>query len=170
MQAKTLMALTLVGASCQAIAAPKLMDADWASAACSAWNDTPALLDGLATDWIRNDGGKHFKAIHLYRTDCGEASQVELRISAKDGQARCTYGGAVQTTTMNDSVDYSMHAATAHWGEMGRGQYGPMRAMMFGTLKFSGPKMEAMGVMGPFESFLLLVGKVPGETASCPGH
>jgi hypothetical protein len=28
--------------------------------------------------------------------------------------------------------------------------------------------MEAMGVMGPFEAFLLLVGKVPGDTAACP--
>ena len=61
-----------------------------------------------------------------------------------------------------------MHATTAHWGEMGRGQYGPMRAMMFGALRFSGPKMEAMGVMGPFEQFLLLVGKVAGDTAACP--
>jgi hypothetical protein len=41
--------------------------------------------------------------------------------------------------------------------------------MMFGRLSFSGPKMEAMSVMGPFESFLLLVGKVPGETDRCPG-
>ncbi|HMR71111.1 MAG TPA: SCP2 sterol-binding domain-containing protein [Rubrivivax sp.] len=51
---------------------------------------------------------------------------------------------------------------------MGRGQYGPMRAMMFGALRFSGPKMEAMGVMGPFEQFLLLVGKVAGDSAACP--
>ncbi len=35
-------------------------------------------------------------------------------------------------------------------------------------VEFSGPKMEAMGNMGPFENFLLLVGKVPGSTQSCP--
>jgi putative sterol carrier protein len=51
---------------------------------------------------------------------------------------------------------------------MGKGEYGPMRAMMFRRLKFDGPMMEAMDNMGPFGSFLLLVGKVPGETASCP--
>jgi hypothetical protein len=28
--------------------------------------------------------------------------------------------------------------------------------------------MEAMGNMGPFENFLLLAGKVPGDTAACP--
>jgi hypothetical protein len=28
--------------------------------------------------------------------------------------------------------------------------------------------LEAMGNMGPFENFLLLVGKVPSETGSCP--
>ena len=50
----------------------------------------------------------------------------------------------------------------------GRGDYGLMKAMMFGRLESSGPKMEAMGNMGPFENFLLLVGKVPGNTQSCP--
>jgi putative sterol carrier protein len=43
-----------------------------------------------------------------------------------------------------------------------------MRAMMFGRLHFDGPMMEAMGNMGPFASFLRLVGKVPGDTAACP--
>jgi hypothetical protein len=28
--------------------------------------------------------------------------------------------------------------------------------------------MEAMGNMGPFENFLLQVGKVPGSTQACP--
>jgi putative sterol carrier protein len=45
-----------------------------------------------------------------------------------------------------------------------------MRAMMFGRLSFQGPMGEAMGNMGPFESFLLLVGKVPSSTASCPAR
>jgi putative sterol carrier protein len=53
---------------------------------------------------------------------------------------------------------------------MGRGEYGPMRAMFFNRLQFEGPRFEAMGNMGPFESFLLLVGKVPGDAASCPAR
>jgi putative sterol carrier protein len=44
-----------------------------------------------------------------------------------------------------------------------------MRAMMLGRLNFEGPKMEAMGNMAPFGGFLLLVGKVPGDWAACPG-
>jgi len=50
---------------------------------------------------------------------------------------------------------------------MGAGQYGPMKAMMFGRLHFSGPYGEAMGNMGPFGSFPLLAGKVEG-TETCP--
>jgi putative sterol carrier protein len=43
-----------------------------------------------------------------------------------------------------------------------------MGAMASGKLKFKGPKMEAMGVMGPFDSFLTMTGKVPGDKAACP--
>ena len=61
-----------------------------------------------------------------------------------------------------------MTAETKRWIEMGKGEYGPMKAMMFGRLSFDGPMGEAMGNMGPFEGFLLLVGKVPGETGRLP--
>lgn len=166
---KPLAALALLCAAGSALAGP-LMGTDWAAAACEQWNQTPALLDGLGDAWIKNDGGKGFKVIHLYRSDCGEASRVELRIAAKDGKARCSYGGKVENATLNPSADYTMHATTNRWIEMGRGDYGPMRAMMFGRLEFVGPKMEAMSVMGPFEAFLLLVGKVPGDAASCPAR
>lgn len=77
-------------------------------------------------------------------------------------------GGKEENVTMHPSVDDTLHATTAGWGEMGRGGYGPMKAMMFGRLEFSGPKMEAIGVISPFEAFLLLVGQVPGEAAACP--
>ncbi|HMZ02659.1 MAG TPA: SCP2 sterol-binding domain-containing protein [Burkholderiaceae bacterium] len=167
--AAPMVALLLGGAAPLATAAP-LMAPEWAAAACEQWNQTPTLMDGLADAWIRNDGGKGFKVIHVYRTDCGEATQVELRIGLRDGKARCLYGGKVETATMNPGMDYTMHATTARWGEMGRGEYGPMKAMMFGRLEFTGPKMEAMSVMGPFEAFLLLVGKVPGETPACPAR
>jgi putative sterol carrier protein len=80
------------------------------------------------------------------------------------------YGGKVETATLASDADYVMYAQTAHWKEMGAGEYGPMRAMMFGRLHFSGPMMEAMGNMGPFENFLLLVGKVPADPASCPAN
>lgn len=117
---------------------------------------------------MRNDGNKGFKVIQLCRDECGEGSRTELRIATKGGKAACVYGRKLETAKLDSGVPYVMHATTARWTEMGRGDYGPMRAMMLGRLSFVGPRMEAMGVMGPFEPFLLLVGKVPGDTAACP--
>lgn len=61
-----------------------------------------------------------------------------------------------------------MYAETRRWVEMGKGEYRPMRAMLFNRLLFEGPRGEAMSNMGPFEIFLLLVGKVAGDTATFP--
>ncbi|MFP5408780.1 MAG: SCP2 sterol-binding domain-containing protein [Gammaproteobacteria bacterium] len=148
-------------------AAPAMMSAEWTAQACDAWNKDATLTNGLASDWIKNDKGRGHKIIHLYRTDCGETTKTEMRISAKDGKAMCVYGGAVQSTNLDLGADYVMHATSQRWNEMGAGEYGPMKAMMFGRLKFSGPKMEAMSVMGPFEAFLRLPGKIEGDKA-CP--
>ncbi len=148
-------------------AAPAMMSAAWTAQACDAWNKDTTLTDGLGDKWIKNDKGRGYKIIQLYRTDCGEATMTEMKIVPKDGKAICVYGGAAQTTKMDYDVDYTMHATTERWDEMGAGEYGPMKAMMFGRLKFTGPKMEAMSVMGPFEAFLRLPGKIPGDKA-CP--
>ena len=42
-----------------------------------------------------------------------------------------------------------------------------MGAMMFGKLRFSGTKMEAMKVMTSFENFSKLAGKVSGNQKAC---
>ena len=145
------------------------MSEPWAKAMCEAWNADAALTSKLVeSDWIKNDAGRGFKAMQVYRADCPKSARIEMQISLKDNKAMCTYGGGAKTTALNASADYLMWAETARWREMGAGEYGPMRAMMFNRLKFAGPKMEAMGNMGPFESFLLLVGKVPGDWATCP--
>jgi putative sterol carrier protein len=157
-----LLALSSVGTQ----AAP-MMSADWTAQACDAWNKDATLTDGLVEKWIKNDKGRGYKIIQLYRTDCGETYKTEMKIVAKSGKAMCVYGGKQQTATLDYDVDYLMHATTMRWNEMGKGEYGPMKAMAMGRLKFSGPKMEAMSVMGPFEAFLLLPGKIPGEQ-SCP--
>jgi putative sterol carrier protein len=150
-------------------AQPALMSAEWAHAACEAWNKEAVLTDQLAeSGWVKNDKGRGFKVMQVFRKDCGEAPTAELRVALKNDKAMCVYGGKVETVKLERSADYVMSAETARWVEMGRGDYGPMRAMMFGRLEFVGPKMEAMGNMGPFESFLLLVGKVPGDAKACP--
>lgn len=146
-----------------------LMSPQWAKPACEAWNADPVLTQKLVeTGWVKNHAQRGFKVLQVYRTDCPGAPRVELRIAEQDGKARCVYGGKAETAKLESGVDYVMHAETARWQEMGRGEYGPMRAMMFGRLEFEGPKLEAMANMEPFESFLLLVGKVPGSAARCP--
>jgi putative sterol carrier protein len=152
-----------------AAAAPVVMSADWAQEACAAWDRDPVLTGRLVeTGWVKNDKVRGFKAMQVYRSDCGDNPTAELRVSLKEGKALCTYGGAPQVAELDSSADYVMKAETARWVEMGKGDYGPMAAMMFGRLGFDGPMLEAMGNVGPFESFLLLVGKVPSDTAACP--
>lgn len=148
---------------------PVFMSADWAGRACDAWNADPVLTNELVkSGWIENDGGRGFKVMQIYRSDCPDSPRVEMRVALKDGKAMCVYGGKVETQKLDSGKDYIMHAETVRWGEMGRNEYGPMKAMMFGRLKFDGPMMEAMGNMGPFKNFLLLTGKVTATTASCP--
>jgi len=155
----------LTGAS----AAPVMMSPEWAKEMCEAWNRDAALTGKLVeSGWVRNDLGRGYKVMQIHRSDCRESARVELRVANKGGKAVCTYGGRAESK-LDASADYSMWSTTEYWREMGMGMYGPMRAMMFGRLKFDGPYGEAMSNMGPFESFLLLVGKVPGETTVCPG-
>lgn len=166
---KALFAMTAAGVAGAAQASPVLMSPEWAAQACDAWNAEDQLTQGLSeSGWTDNDKGRGFKILQIYRTDCEESPHVELRIVKKDGKAWCEYGGAVETQSLDFGADYIMHAETYRWEEMGRGEYGPMRAMMFGRLKFQGPKMEAMGNMGPFESFLMLPGKVENDVSRCP--
>ena len=166
--AKWLVALAAM--SMGAAQATPLMSAEWAAAACEAWNADPVLTDKLAEgdkSWIRNDKGRGYKIMQVYRSDCKDSPRAEMKIANQDGKAWCVYGGAVQNEPDTD-VDYVMNASTKNWGKMGRGDLGPMGAMMTFRLKFSGPKWEAMSNMGPFENFLLLTGKVPGEINACP--
>jgi putative sterol carrier protein len=150
-------------------AQPVLMSAEWAQSACEAWNKDAVLTDQLVeSDWVKNDGGRGHKVMQVFRKDCGQAPTAEMRVALKENKAQCVYGGKVETAKLDSGTDYVMSADTARWLEMGRGEYGPMRAMMFGRLEFSGPMLEAMGNMGPFGNFLLLVGKVPSTASSCP--
>ncbi len=147
------------------------MDAAWAQGMCDAWNKSTTLVTGLAgKDWMDNNGGRGFKMLRLYRDKCGPASAVQLTIVPKDGKAMCQSGGAPSADKMDLSLDYLMHATDEDWMCMGKGSWGcgAMGAMMTGKLKFDGPKMEAMGVMDPFNAFLQLVDDVPGDASKCP--
>jgi putative sterol carrier protein len=156
--------LIAIAAAGAANAAP-YMSAEWAAEACKGWNANPELTSNakMADGWIKNDKGRGYKTIHMYRTECGEAGKVEMKIQSQGGKAICTYGGPVAAKSMDYDVDYLMHAKTDDW----LSKMNPATAMMFGDLKFTGPKIEAMKVMGPFTEFLHLAAKIPGDKA-CP--
>lgn len=149
-------------------AAQIMMSAEWAAQTCEAWNKDPSLTTGLAGKWIKNDHDQGYKVIQMYRTDCENSPPVEIRVANKYGKAICIYGGKLETAKPDSSVDYLLHTTTQRWVEMGAGDYGPIKAVLFGRLKFSGPRMEAIGVLGPLSSFLKLIGKVPSVTTDCP--
>jgi putative sterol carrier protein len=136
---------------------------------CDAWNADELMTKGLAdSEWVDNDGDKGFKIIQLYRKDCPDSPHVEMQFERQDNKAMCVYAGKVENPDLDRSADYEMFADTKRWIEIGNGDYGPMKAMMFGRLKFKGPKIEAMGNMGPFKNFLLLFGHFPSDPTVCP--
>lgn len=139
------------------------MDANYARELCNLWNRTPTLTNmaSSSSEWR----GAPVRKLFLYRKDC-RSRWIELYIRNENGRAICTYGGwAKDPRTGND---FLMYATTKHWIEMGRGEYGPMHAMLFGELSFRGPKFVAMANMGPFSSFLRLLGRIPSNTNACP--
>ena len=164
------LALFATCAAANAAAEPTLMSEEWARAACEAWNADAVLpVELQKSGWAANNKNRGYKRLRVSRKDCAGSPPVDLRIESKDGRAQCVQGGKAQAAPELDTdVEYAMTAETRRWQEMGKGEYGPMKAMMFGRLSFDGPMGEAMGNMGPFESFLLLVGKVPGAVDACP--
>ena len=88
MTVKTFSISALVGslalASSSLFAAPVLMSAEWASTACDGWNANSTLTDEL-TQWSQNNGGRGYKVMHLYRSDCSDKATAELRVSDQSG-------------------------------------------------------------------------------------
>src|SRR6266487_1268038 len=103
------------------------MSPPWAQDMCTAWNaDTTLTGKMVESGWIKNDAGRGFKAMQIYRGDCANSERIEMRIALKDEKAQCVYGGAATTKDLDRGADYLMWAETARWREMGAGDYGPM--------------------------------------------
>jgi putative sterol carrier protein len=152
------------------ISANEFMDATWAKKMCKAWNKDATLTTELS-EWASNDKNRGYKLIQMYRTQCTQSSKVQLNITQKQNKAVCVYGGKPDGKKVDTDVDYIMHADDDDWTCMGEGSFwcAAMGAMTTGKLKFSGPQFEAMGVMGPFNAFLQLTGKVSGNKGkTCP--
>jgi len=150
--------------------ATEFMDKTWAKNTCDAWNKNSTLTTGLA-EWSTNNKDRGYKLIQIYRTQCNTKSKIQLNIVNKGGKAICEYGGKPDGKKVDYDVDYLMHADDEDWTCMGKASFGcgAMGAMMSGKLKFTGPKAEAMSVMGPFGGFLELTGAVKGtKSKTCP--
>ncbi len=147
-----------------ALSANVFMGPEYAKDLCDVWNKTPTLVNELGKNekWSAVSERKLF----LYREDCGDAKQIQLTVRTEGGKAQCVYGGPAKDKRTKD--DFLMYAETKRWLEMGRKEYGPMRAMMFGRLKFEGPKGVAMANMGPFEAFLDIVDSPSHDAGKCP--
>lgn len=158
------MCTTLLLSAGVAISAPVFMDVEYAKALCDAWNKTPQLSEqlGKSESWIAVPERKLF----LYREDCGDTKQIQLTIKNEGGRAQCVYGGSARDKRGKD--DFLMYAETKRWLEMGRKEYGPMKAMMLNRLKFEGPRGVAMKNMGPFEAFLDIVDSPSHDASKCP--
>jgi len=141
------------------------MSSDWAKAAVDTWNSDPTLTVKLfESGWVTNTkNGRGFKTIEVYREDCPGSYHVQLKLVAQDNKAVAVYGGEV----FDKEPDFIMWAETGRWIEMGKGEYGPMKAMSFRRLKFKGPMWEAMKNIGPFSAFLLLTGKIDADYMTC---
>ncbi len=150
-------------------ASADFMDAEWAAKACEGWNANKELTTKLGGKWVDNNADRGYKLVQMYRTECGETTKIQLNLESKDGKATCSYGGVPDGKEFNPKVDYLMHAKDKHWTCIGADKFGcgAMGAMSTGKLKFTGPKMEAMGVMGPFGAFLRLTGEIEGEKVEC---
>src|SRR5512143_1065360 len=113
--------LALSALSSSVGAAPVMMSADWAKDACAAWNMDPVLTQKLVdSGWVKNDKGRGYKIMQVYRTDCGDKPTAEMRVALKDGKAACVYGGAPQAASPDSGADYVMKAKTVRWVEMGK--------------------------------------------------
>ncbi|NPA32714.1 MAG: sterol-binding protein [Aquificae bacterium] len=145
-------------------AKPVFMDGEWAKEFCELWNKTPELVESLgkSESWASKPERKLF----LYRKDCGPEKQIQLTIKNENGKAVCVYGGWKKDEKTKD--DFLMYADTKRWLEMGRGEYGPMKAMLFGRLKFEGPRFVAMKNMEPFKVFLDKIDEIEADTTRCP--
>ncbi len=161
MKKALLLSLALVGS---AMSANVFMGPEYARELCNVWNRTPKLTEelGKSESWIAVPERKIF----LYREDCSPNKQIQLTIKNEGNRAVCVYGGPAKDSRGKD--DFLLYAETKRWEEMGKGEYGPMRAMALGRLKFEGSRDVAMKNMGPFEAFLTALGRPSYDASKCP--
>jgi len=136
--------------------AGKMLDAEYTSALCDAWNNTslPTNLGRKGSEWIDSAGSKGTQKMVISRRDCSGWQKVSLTITADaNGNASCTTGGA------HDGSDYQwkFEPTTEQWADFtdGFGVF-DMPGIMTG---FVGPYPTAAANIANFEVFFAAAGK-----------
>lgn len=103
---KAVLGLVFAGtAPASAQTTPVAMSAPWAQAMCNAWNADAGLTEKLVESRrMKNDAGRGFKTMRIYRADCPKSARIESQIALKDNNAKCVYGGAWSTSSTIGSM------------------------------------------------------------------
>ena len=121
----------------------------------SDYNAGPTAAELVASGWAGNDGGRGFKVIQIVVEGTDMTAELHL-----DGTGKIVKYNRGLPTKVNFDFDYKMTSTKDGWAEMATGKNGPMYHMtpFVGALSFEGPMKEAMGNMGPFAQFLIVIG------------
>jgi len=152
------MIATLLILSGIANAAPTtLLDADFASELCTAWNKTklPAALGRSGSGWVDSAGSTGHQKMVISRRDCRDFKKVQLIIEADaSGAAMCTSGGNFD----GGEFQWKFEPTTSQWADFTDG-FGVMK--MPGIMNgFVGPYPTAAANISSFEIFFAAAGKL----------
>ncbi len=146
-----------------------LLDAEFASSLCTAWNQTklPAALGRSGSGWVDSAGSKGSQKMVISRRDCDAPTKVQLVVEADEaGNAVCKSGGAYD----GGAFQWKFEPTTEQWADFTDG-FGVMK--MPGIMDgFVGPYPTAAANIGSFEIFFAAAGKLALDAEvdwSCKG-
>ncbi len=147
----------------------KLLDANYATQLCQAWNQTslPSALGRSGSQWIDSADSEGRQTMVISRRDCTGWSKVYLTIEADEaGNASCTSGG----TWSEGDFQWQFTPTTPQWADFTDG-FGVTQ--MPGIMKgFVGPYGVAAKNIKNFEIFFAMAGRLAldgGVDWSCEG-
>lgn len=128
-----------------------VLSPDWTKEYAEIWNSDP----------LTRDGTRDLTMVIEYRLKESPARAGQVHVV--EGEA--VYGGAVLSGADLDYIgkrhDFVLTAKMEDWKRLGDGDLQPKPAIMFGTLKFKGSLMIALGHLAALEQAMRQFGKVP---------
>jgi hypothetical protein len=134
-----------------------LLDANFASSLCEAWNASSLTTDlgRSGSEWIDSAGSTGTQTMVVGRRDCNNFQKVQLVITAdENGNAICQSGGNYG----GGEFQWKFEPTTEQWADFTDG-FGVMK--MPGIMSgFVGPYPTAAANIGNFEVFFALAGRI----------